>query len=128
MQKRGVSIAFNTIIIAAIALVVLIVLWIIFTGGIKKGAGGIGNVEGESIAQVNDVSWCLPTTMTGGGCEIDKTDGCHKAKIEKTTDSCKLVCDKNQQTQQKHKVLKTEAASSVDCKLTEVPGHFYCCT
>jgi len=80
MNKRGVSITFNTIVIAAVALVVLIVLWAIFIGGIKKSSGGVERVEGESIAQVNDVSWCLPTTMTGKSCETDDS-GCGNAII-----------------------------------------------
>ena len=43
MEKKGQSISINTIIIAAIALAVLVVLFAIFTGRIGKFSTGVNN-------------------------------------------------------------------------------------
>jgi hypothetical protein len=127
MDKKGVSITFNTIVIAAIALIVLIVLWAIFIGGIKKGAGGIGNVEDESVAQVNDVSWCLPTSMTGGPCKLDNrpTSGCEDATLTAGTKDCKLTCDGK--TGKKHKIDTSKTAPILNCGNALTSPYYLCC-
>jgi len=128
MDKKGVSITFNTIVIAAIALIVLIVLWAIFIGGIKKGAGGIGNVEDESVAQVNDVSWCLPTSMTGGACKLDSHPGpteCASAVLIGTKD-CKLTCD-DTVPGKKHKIDTSQTAPKLTCGQALTSPYYLCC-
>ena len=60
MKKKGVELAMNTIIIAAIALIVLVVVVLIFTGGFgdvsgkfKRILGGVGN-QADCVIIGND--------------------------------------------------------------------------
>ncbi|MBI2647080.1 hypothetical protein HYW99_01265 [Candidatus Woesearchaeota archaeon] len=72
MNKKGQSISINTIIIAAIALAVLVVLFVIFTGRIGIFSKGVGETASCENA-------CKAIGMTRGDtsskllCDEDKT-------------------------------------------------------
>jgi len=72
IKKRGEGLTLNTIVIAAIVLVVLVVLWFIFTGQIGRSAGAIDDVGDTAGMQVNEVTWCLSTTLKGQSCEVER--------------------------------------------------------
>jgi len=64
MKKKAQGLSLNTIIIAAIVLIVLIVLWAIFTGKMGGFTQGLkGTAEGD--AACNDV--CVATGIYTGG-------------------------------------------------------------
>ena len=67
MHKKSQSISINTIIIAAIALAVLVVLFVVFTGRFKIFS------EGVSGASLNCDSGCKAVGYTSGNVESGQT-------------------------------------------------------
>lgn len=72
-MKKGVELALNTIIIAAICLMALVVIILVFTDWINIGA-----------EQLNDISKCQSMNDGQGNCYVSKDDcesgsekGCH---------------------------------------------------
>ena len=63
MNKKGVELTFNTIIIAAICLISLIVIIAIFT-----------NFVGTGAVQLSDISACQNMGNGQGGCEVKSQD------------------------------------------------------
>jgi len=92
IKKRGEGLTLNTIVIAAIVLVVLVVLWFIFTGQIGRSSGQIDDVGNEAGKQVNEVTWCLSITLRGQSCEVDACPGETGPGPRYTTSSNKKTC------------------------------------
>jgi len=75
MSKKGVSLSFNTIIIAIIALVVLIVIIAIYVGFIGKSTGDIKKPADEAGKNANVAAWCMSAYISGAGCEVEGCSG-----------------------------------------------------
>ena len=76
MNKKSQSISINTIIVAAIALAVLVVLFIVFTGRFKIFS------EGVSGASLTCDSGCKSVGYSGGGPEsASGTQDCYSGRI-----------------------------------------------
>ena len=68
MLKKSQSISINTLIVAAIALAVLVVLFVVFTGRFKIFS------EGVSGASLSCDSGCKSTGYSGGGSSTSSSD------------------------------------------------------
>lgn len=68
-MRKGQGLSINTIIIAAIALVVLIVLWVIFTGRMGVFSTGLQEVEKNCKDQ------CIAAGNAGGNVKDTCTTG-----------------------------------------------------
>jgi len=89
MNKRGQGLSLNTIIIAAIVLVVLVVLWAIFTGRMGGFAGALQDTEGKQDTAESAVSGILSgdcSSVTTGANENTVGQVC-----KKTDNSCGKV-------------------------------------
>ena len=73
-NKKGVELTFNTIIIAVLVIAVLIIMIAIYTGHIGKSSTQVGKIGDEAGSQVNEISWCMATTLRGKSCEKQTTD------------------------------------------------------
>ncbi len=76
LKKRGVSLSFNTIIIAIIALIVLIVIIAIYTGFIGNSANSIKKPADEAGKNANVAAWCMSSYISGKTCILDKESAC----------------------------------------------------
>jgi len=68
MQKKSQSISINTIIIAAIALAVLVVLFVIFTGRFKIFSEGVKESSLTCERACKAVGYSRSTTPSGSRC------------------------------------------------------------
>ena len=82
MQKRGIELSFNALVIAAIALVVLIVIIAIFVGNIRKGSDNINAVQDPYAKRAIDTAWCSSAYIMGRDCVSEDADNCQKIKID----------------------------------------------
>jgi len=115
MKKRGMELSLNTIVIAALVLVVLIVMWIIYVKFIGQSAGRIGDVGEEAGQQVNDVTWCMPTVLKGQSCDVDEGESCSGHPIysaKSDPKSCSITC----KTGLTRKIRKDAKPESYTCK------------
>jgi flagellar biosynthesis/type III secretory pathway M-ring protein FliF/YscJ len=88
-MKKGQSLPLNIIIIAAIVLIVLVVLWAIFTGRMglftkgltdeeKKAQDAAKQFEAEAASggtPIDQLSPCTSFMVTGTECKCARTDG-----------------------------------------------------
>ena len=84
-MKKGQGLSLNTIIIAAIVLIVLIVLWAIFTGRMGNFTKGINYEEVKAKEAANafekkalgteDLNLCYSGRRDGTSCKCAKDDG-----------------------------------------------------
>ena len=65
-MKKGQGLSLNTIIIAAIVLIVLVVLWAIFTGRMAGFAGGLKETTGKTCDNV-----CQSVTKVKADCTTE---------------------------------------------------------
>ena len=68
MQKKSQSISINTIIIAAIALAVLVVLFVIFTGRFKIFSEGVKESSLTCERACKAVGYSRSNILSGSGC------------------------------------------------------------
>ncbi len=71
-MKKGQGLSLNTIIIAAIVLIVLIVLWAIFTGRMGKFTAGLKSEEEKAQAEAKK----FESMATGEETPLDKLSTC----------------------------------------------------
>ena len=64
-MKKGQGLSLNTIIIAAIVLIVLVVLWAIFTGRMGAFAEGVKKQDTATEEALEDIEEKLEGTETG---------------------------------------------------------------
>lgn len=79
MEKSGQGLSLNTIIIAAIALLVLVVIALIFMGRINIFGGGVtecNNNGGECMATVSECTQEGGTIKSGGQWECEDAEYC----------------------------------------------------
>lgn len=69
MRGKRADITFTQIVYAAIALVVLIVLILVFTGQIGILSKIFGKTGGPTEATANKVGWCIDTLTMGKACD-----------------------------------------------------------
>ena len=74
MNKKA-DITFTQVVYAAIALVVLIVLIMIFTGQLGSLSRKFTNAGGPTEASATRVGWCLDTLTSGKQCEYELSCG-----------------------------------------------------
>lgn len=74
MNKKG-DITFTQVVYAAIALVVLIVLIMIFTGQLGMLSGKFTKAGNPTESSANKVGWCLDTLTSGKQCEYELNCG-----------------------------------------------------
>ena len=74
MDKKAQSISINTIIVAAIALAVLVVLFVIFTGRISLFSKGVSETDtcAQKCASLNMQFDTAPTSTPAVGSECNK--------------------------------------------------------
>lgn len=136
MKKKGVSLPFNTIIVAAIALVVLVVILVIYTNFIRKSADDIGKPAEAAGLKANDAAWCISAFMTGGDCVVEGAANCgaagtcNEAQRKWENNKCSLICPSDKPD---HKVADANEDRSFSCKEdpnfkgTNNPANRYCC-
>ena len=132
MNRRGVELTLNTIIVAVLVLVVLVVMFAIYTRFIGKSAEDIGAVGDEAGRQVNDITWCMPTTLKGQSCEIEKgKTGCSAPIYTKSGEGCSITCPAGKT----RKIIQGSGAVTYDCGnakkgefVTSVSSRYTCCT
>lgn len=96
MQKRG-ELTFSQLVLAALALIVLIVMIMIFTGQIRTIGGRYEEVGGEASSAASKTGWCISTITAGRQCQYDltcaqigqKMGGTGKPEPSPTKDACK---------------------------------------
>ena len=75
-MKKGVSLSFETIIVAVIALVILIVLIAIYTGFIGKSTKDIDKPATAAGNSASAASWCLNSIIQGKDCKDEAGKAC----------------------------------------------------
>ncbi|MBT3720133.1 hypothetical protein HN789_04560 [archaeon] len=74
ISRKGQSLSINTIVIAAIALIILVVLIAIFGGQIRKFLFGASSCSGECTERVEcDIGY--NTVLSGTNCDDKNTEG-----------------------------------------------------
>lgn len=100
-NKKTQGLSLNTIIIAALVLVVLIVLWAIFTGRMGKFSSGLNECRGKCMPE----SQCQPPSVNAGG-DCDEEESAEEGtkisdygynilnpiKVAKGKEEGKMVC------------------------------------
>ncbi len=84
MKKKGQGLSLNVIIVAAIALIVLIVLWAIFTGRMGTTVGGIEKADQDAREVAENFRG---TVALGGACKGNTGAGAL------TDGACAATCD-----------------------------------
>ncbi len=88
--KKGIEISLNTIIIAAIAIIVLIVLSIIFTSNIKKTNDSLSDCAGKGGYVCDSKETC----MSNGGAPVGTIDSNSICCIELKKGALENICTK----------------------------------
>ncbi len=99
--KKAQGLSLNTIIIAAVVLIVLIVLWAIFTGRMGQFGEGVDDQQKKTDLEVGKIKQQLglDTSGTGtGSCKVITGKKCNEVSLSTTSeDNCHSIgCDGNQ--------------------------------
>ncbi len=91
LKKRGISLTFNYIVVAALALVILIVMLAVYTGFIGRSSKDLQKPADEAGKEANDAAWCMQAYIRGQDCieedaescnVIDKSGSCQPARAD----------------------------------------------
>ena len=84
-MRKGQGLSLNVIIVAAIVLIVLLVLWFIFTGRIGQFTGGVEDVDLKAARDAQ----ILSAKIVGAGCVMKEGDAGNCNNIN--NDDCAAV-------------------------------------
>ncbi|MFC1768439.1 hypothetical protein ACFLZX_01620 [Nanoarchaeota archaeon] len=88
-MKKGQGISLNTIIIAAIALIVLVVIIAVFTGRMGGWTVGLKNIVGDTNTDCNEInpSWVLRSMD-----DCNSIEGANHVRSKDAPGSTEMVC------------------------------------
>ena len=103
MRKKGQGLSLNTIIVAAIVLIVLVVLWAIFTGRMGDFTKNLQKQEAKTDAKAQEFEklaggdscagrTCSATTSKGDLCEFPAASGkCGECSADGAAATCGAI-------------------------------------